>query len=92
MSVARGGGGGMVEVCFDAACGNTGCSSAEVHDHGSPLSPPYLRRHLKAHCLAARTVGANGAHSRLRNFREVPLGQNVNCCLFMTCLTTFFSN
>jgi hypothetical protein len=84
--------GGEVEVCFGAVCGNMGFSSAEVHDHGDLLSPPYLRRHLMSNCLVARSVGANGAHRRLRNSREALAEKNDNCYLLMDCLTTFFSN
>jgi hypothetical protein len=69
---------GEVEVCFGAVCGNVGFNSAEVHDHGALLSPPYLRRHLMSNCLAARTVGANGAHGRLRNPREALAEENEN--------------
>jgi hypothetical protein len=50
--------GGEEQVCFGAVCGNMGFNSAEVHDHGALLSPPYLRHHLMSNCLAARERGA----------------------------------
>jgi len=63
-----------------------GFSSAEVHDHGAPLPPPYLSRHLMSNCLAAR----DRAHGRLRNSRDALAVKNEKCYLFMDCLTAFF--